>query len=233
MRAIGYVRVSTEEQAREGVSLEMQVERITAYCESQGWGPVEIIRDEGKSGKDLNRPGMNALLALTRMGHVDVVVVYKVDRLSRRQRDLWRLLEDEFEPVEVALQSVTEPFETRTPGGRAYLGMLGVFAQLERDTIAERVKDALAGKQSRGEWVGRPPLGYDRPNGDGRLQANQEELRRVQMVHELRGRGITLREVADEMNRQGENTKTGGRFHAMAVSRILRNPIYTEAVEWA
>ena len=129
-RAIGYVRVSTEEQAREGISIEAQKERITALATAKGWNLIKIIEDAGYSGKNLNRPGAKALLDICRKTEVDVVIVYKLDRITRKQKDLWYLLEEIFEANRVDFVSVTEAFDTTTAAGKAFLGMLGVFAQL-------------------------------------------------------------------------------------------------------
>src|SRR5207302_3676022 len=127
MNVVGYVRVSTEEQSRDGISLEMQTERIRAYCESQGWALVAIHKDAGVSGTSLQRPGLQELLA--HLHGVGAVLVWKVDRLSRRQKHVLSILEDVLEPAGVGFKSVTEPFDTTTPMGKAFLGMLAVFAQ--------------------------------------------------------------------------------------------------------
>ena len=125
-RAVGYVRVSTEEQAREGVSLEAQVERIKALAVAKGWDLDGVIQDRGFSGKDLNRPGIQDLINRCKAGEIDVVIVYKVDRLTRNQKHLWHLLEDVLESHDVGFISVSEPFDTTTATGKAFLGMLGV-----------------------------------------------------------------------------------------------------------
>ena len=126
-RAIGYVRVSTEEQAREGVSIEAQEERITALATAKGWDLIEIVKDPGYSGKNLTRPGIKSLIDSCRRGTVNVAIVYKVDRLTRRQKDLWYLLEDVFYRNQVGFVSVTEAFDSTTAAGTAFLGMIGVF----------------------------------------------------------------------------------------------------------
>jgi len=126
INAIGYVRVSTEEQAREGISIEAQEERIRALATAKGWNLLEIIKDPGYSGKNLSRPGVKNLIDLCRRGTVNVVIVQKVDRLTRKQRDLWYLLEDIFYKNQVGFLSVTESFDSTTAAGTAFLGMIGV-----------------------------------------------------------------------------------------------------------
>jgi integrase len=128
VKVFGYTRVSTDEQVRGGVSLEMQRERIASYAASQGWRLVRIFEDAGHSGTTLERPALQKMLS--RLDKVSAVIVFKVDRISRKQRHLLTLLEEHFEPHRVGFVSVVEPFDTVSPMGRAMLGMLGVFAQL-------------------------------------------------------------------------------------------------------
>ena len=162
MKAIGYIRVSTEEQAKEGISLDNQTSKIKACCDSQDWQLIKVFSDEGSSGKDMKREGLKKLASFLETDHVDVVVVYKTDRLTRKQRHLYQLLEDTFEEKGIGFKSVTEPFDTTTAMGKGFLGMLGVFAQLEGDLISERTKEALRYKKEKGELVGSPPLGLRR-----------------------------------------------------------------------
>ncbi len=121
LRAVGYLRVSTDEQASEGVSLDNQEAKIRAYAESQGWNLQEIYRELGYSGKIIDRPQLKRMIADIEAGTVDVVLVYKVDRLTRKQKDLWYLLEDVFEPHSTAFKAVIEPFDTTTAQGKAFL----------------------------------------------------------------------------------------------------------------
>ena len=140
-KAVGYCRVSTDEQSRNGLSMDGQEAKVRAFAESQGWKLTGMYPDPGYSGKDLNRPGLSRMVEDIKAGMVDVVLVYKVDRLTRKQKDLWHLLEDVFEPRGIGFKSITEPFDMTTPAGRAFLGMLSVFAQLERDQTRERIRD--------------------------------------------------------------------------------------------
>ena len=192
MRVYGYTRVSTEEQVRGGVSLEMQADRIRAYAVSQGWNLVRIFEDAGHSGTTLERPGLQAMLL--RLKSIGAVLVYKVDRLSRRQKHVLNLLEDVFEPCGVRFKSVTETFDTTTPSGRAMLGMISTFSQLERDTVAQRTRDALRNKQANGGHVGAPAYGFRVV--DHSLVAVPEELAIVREVKLLRVDGKTLRNIA-------------------------------------
>jgi len=213
--------VSTDEQAREGCSLDNQEARIRAYAESQEWNLVHIYREEGESGKTTKRPQLEALVGGV-SGHLlfDVVLVYKVDRLTRRQRDLWNILQV-FEINNVAFKSVTEPFDTTTAQGKAFLGMLAVFAQLERDTIAERTKDALAHKKANGEPVGAPPYGYRMENG--KLVEDEEEISDLAfMVHLRVDDGYTYQQIAESFNvRKIPCKRRGGKWHASTIRNVL------------
>jgi site-specific DNA recombinase len=195
INAIGYVRVSTEEQAREGISIEAQEERIRALATAKGWDLVEIIKDPGYSGKNLSRPGIKSLIDSCRRGTVNVVIVNKVDRLTRKQKDLWYLLEDIFYKNQVGFLSVTESFDSTTAAGTAFLGMIGVFAQLERDLVSERTREALNHKRAKGGWVGRTPTGF-RINEEGRLEADPDVLKMIARAKRLRREGASFGDIS-------------------------------------
>ena len=194
IKAVGYVRVSTEEQAREGLSLDAQEEKIRAYCTAKGWRLVRIYRDEGFSGKDLNRPGLQSLIQDLKNDGFEAVVVAKLDRLTRSVRDLGYLIDDLFDGV--ALASVEESLDTTTAGGRFVLHILGAVAQWERETISERTRSTLRFKRERGEWVGRIPYGF-RIGPDGRLVEDPEGIRNIRRMKRLRWRGRSYREIAN------------------------------------
>jgi len=229
MKVVGYIRVSTEEQAREGISLENQEAKIKAYCESQDWELVEVFSDEGFSGKDMKREGLKNLLIFLEADQVNVVVVYKTDRLTRKQRHLYQLLEDTFEKKGVGFKSVTEPFDTTTAMGKGFLGMLGVFAQLEGDLISERTREALRYKISLGEPVGSPPLGYEAKDKD--LSGIDKEFEVVEYSRSLKRKRLSLRQIANRLNEKGISTKRGGSWYAGTVRYILRNTRYKKKKE--
>jgi site-specific DNA recombinase len=223
MRAAGYVRVSTDEQAREGCSLDNQEARIRHYAESQEWELAEMYREEGFSGKTTDRPQLQRLLADVKAKKLDVVLVYRVDRLTRKQKDLWYLLEDVFEKHKVGFKSVVEPFDTTTAQGKAFLGMLAVFAQLERDAIAERTKDALANKIANGENVGAPAYGYKVE--DGKLIEVPEEQEVLAAIRKMRSgkKPKTYKEIADRLNEDKIPCKRQGKWHPSTVRMIHMN----------
>lgn len=218
-RVVGYVRVSTDEQAEKGVSLDNQENRIRAHAFAKDWELKRIYRDEGWSGKDLRRPAAREMLEAARVKAFDAIIVYKVDRLTRRQKDLWHLLEDELEPLGVGFVSVSEPFDTTTAIGKACLGMIAVFAQLERDTIAERTRDALAYKLENGERVGAPALSESVV--DGELQPVAAELATVERMAALWRSGRTYAKIVKVLNAEGRSTKRGGRWHRSTVRYVL------------
>ncbi len=216
-RAVAYIRVSTDEQATEGHSLDNQYARIKAYADSQGWELIETFREEGISGKTLDRPELSRLIEAVQDCRMDVVLVYKVDRLTRRQKHLWTLLEDVLEPNRVGFKSVTESFDTTTAQGKAFLSMIGTFAQLERDTTSERTRDALANKKVNGEWVGRVPFGYHKAS-NGKLEKDPDAQKTIMRMKRLRRRGKSYREIAQivginyrtvhrALNKNGRNSR--------------------------
>ncbi len=197
LKIVGYVRVSTDEQAQEGVSLQAQVNQITCFAESQGWELGTVYQDD-HGGSTLDRPGLRQLLRDVKAGSVGTILVCRVDRLTRKQKDLWYLLEDVFEDNSVGFKSISEPFDTTTPQGKAFLGMIGVFSQLERDTIAERTRVALAQKRRQGEHVGRIPFGYAIAE-NGRLQKDSRQQQAIAKIKRLRRQGKSIREIAGRL----------------------------------
>src|SRR2546422_4556631 len=165
MRAIGYVRVSTDKQAEDGVSLEVQEVKIRAMGVVQGAELLDLIVDGGESAKNLARPGMERLLALVNERKVDTVIIAKLDRLTRSVRDLCDLLEL-FDKKGVALISVAESLDTGSAAGRLVITIMAAVSEWERLTIGERTKAAMQYMKSNGDCVGNIAYGYRR-GGDG------------------------------------------------------------------
>lgn len=195
IKAVGYCRVSTDEQAQDGLSLDYQQSRIRAYAESQDWELVEFYIDAGYSGKDTNRPELRRMLADIDSGIADILIVLKIDRISRRQRDLLNLLEGTLEPAGIGFKSVQEPFDTSTGMGKAFLGMVSVFAQLEGDMISERTTSILQNKRRNGEWVGRVPFGFQVQ--DGKLIEDPRQMAAIKKIKRLKGQGMTVRQISE------------------------------------
>jgi len=198
MRTIGYIRVSTPEQEKNGISLESQTQKIKAYVALKGLGEVGIISDPGVSGKDLNRYGIQELLKLVRAGEVNNVVVYKLDRLSRRTQDSLNLIE-EFTTRKVDFHSISENVDTESPTGRFFLTIVSAISQMERDLIGERTADVLGLKKMKGEWVGRVPIGFKLRRKGKELQVDDEEMRTLAKVKRLRRKGWSIRGISEQV----------------------------------
>jgi site-specific DNA recombinase len=205
MRVVGYIRVSTEDQAREGVSLSAQQAKLEAYCVVKDWTLIEVVRDEGLSGKSLKRSGLQRLLAMVHARQVDVVAIAKLDRLSRDVRDVYNLVEL-FDEADVALVSLQESLDATTATGRAMIGMLAVMNQLERELIAERTRDAMAHLKAQGERY---------------CHAVFEDADTLALMQQYRQAGMSYQGIADALNTAGVPSTLGGRWLANAVRRIL------------
>ena len=218
--AWGYVRVSTEGQAAEGVSVEMQKQRIAAHCFAAGIELGGVLADEGASGKTLDRPAFAELLEKVRAGEVSHLIVYKLDRMTRRTRDLLALVEDELKPRGVALVSLLEAIDTASPAGVMVLTMLGALAQMERELIAERTKAALAHKKSRKDRLGTTPLGFCTPEAGAPMVPVAEELAPVAHIVRRRAAGTPFRAIAAELAAAGMSTKRGGKWDGTTVRKV-------------
>ena len=183
MKAALYMRVSTREQI-ENYSIPSQKEKLEAYCKSKGWDIHDTYIDGGYSGSNIDRPDLQRLLGDIK--DVDVVIVYKLDRLSRSQKDTLELIEDNFLKNNVEFVSLTETLDTSSPFGRAMIGILSVFAQLERENIAERMRNGhikRAEEGYRGMGGDYDPSGYARV--DGELVIKPDEKEHIQAVFDL------------------------------------------------
>ncbi len=222
LSAIGYARVSTDEQAREGVSLDAQRDRIAAYARAKGLELVGVLADEGASGKDMNRPQLLEVLARCGRREVRHVIVFKLDRLTRRTRDLLELVEGTFLARGIELHSVSESLDSSTPHGRFVLTLFGGLAQMERELIGDRTRAALAWKRQQGQPTSHPPLGFE-PNGrKGHMLPVPAELAVVRSILDLARAGRTTRAIAAKLNEDGVPAKHGGRWHHSTVAGVVR-----------
>ena len=224
-----YIRVSTQDQA-EGYSIGEQKERLLAFCKAKGWIVVKIFIDPGHSGSTLKRPGMEAMIKAVETGDADVVLVYKLDRLSRSQKDTLFLIEDVFLPSGTDFVSMQESFDTSTYFGRAMVGILSVFAQLEREQIKERTLMGRYGRAKEGLWhgSGTHPIGYDYI--DGQLVINEAEAEQVRMVYDYFAQGYSVTDISLKM--QEYKTKHGDWSHTGTVSAVLDNELYAGTVHF-
>lgn len=231
-----YIRVSTQEQASEGYSIEEQKERLTKYADAQDWTIYRVYSDPGFSGGSLERPGLKALISDVVAGKVNKVLVYKLDRLSRSQKDTLYLIEDVFLPASVDFVSMTENFDTGTPLGRAMIGILSVFAQLEREQIKERMSLGREGRAKSGLFHGsnRIPIGYQYI--DGQLVIDPYEAEIVRRIYREFNAGKTKASIASQFQREGITTHfgkiTAGTVHSVVTNRVAIGVIIHNGVEY-
>ncbi len=219
-RAVGYIRVSTDRQAIEGLSLDAQRARIEAYCQLHGYELVEIVIDAGESGKSLDRPGVQKVLLMVSTRKVDAVVIYKLDRLFRNTQDALNTSQD-FDKRGVALCSISQQLDTSTPMGKFFFTITAAYAEMERCMIAERTREGLRHTRLQGKQVGcKTPYGYDLI--DGRLVPNASEQAVILMVNEQHAAGMGTRKIARLLMEQGITTKEGkANWQALQVQRLL------------
>ena len=220
MKAIGYIRVSTEEQAAHGISLDAQRAKIAAYALTKDLELVGIIEDAGKSAKDLKRPGVQKILTMARRKEVDAVIIVKLDRMFRCTVDALNTAQD-FDKRGVALHSIHESLDTQSAMGKFFFTLTAALAEMERGLIGERTRAALARKKERGEKTGgHVPYGYDVL--DAGLVENSTEQEIIARMKRLRKQGLSFQRVADILNEEKVSTKQGCAWTAMQVSRAVK-----------
>ena len=233
-KVVGYLRVSTEDQAVKGHSLDAQARSIRAFADSQSHEVLEIVTDAGVSGarRPEDRPGFHRVIELARARAFSILLVWKFDRLSRNLTHSVTTVNDLREEYGVVLRSVTEPIDTATPMGEIIFALLAGFAAEERRTITRRTLAGKKEKASQGGYSGGPtPLGYERDQ-EGGLRINAAEAEIVRQVHEMRQQGMPYQAIADILNRKNVPTKRGGKWHPATVRYILDNPKYQGLIEY-
>lgn len=220
-----YCRVSSVEQAENGHSISEQADRLNKYCDALGWKARKNYIDAGFSGANTNRPALKSLIEDVLGGKVDKVLVYKLDRLSRSQKDTLRLIEDVFLANGTDFVSISENFDTSTPLGRAMIGILAVFAQLEREQIKERMSMGKAGRAKEGKFRGGGfvPIGYDYI--DGELKVNEYEAMQIREIHELFQQGVPVRRIEKIFLEKGYTHKYGI-WQNIRIKRLLMSDLY-------
>ncbi len=197
-KAAIYIRVSTDYQAEEGYSIDAQKQQLSAYCISKNIKDYEFYIDGGWSGSNIERPEMQRLIQDVKKNKISHVIVYKLDRLSRSQKDTLYLIEDVFNPHGVDFVSLNESMDTSTPMGRLMLGILSAFAQLERENIRMRTRMGMKERVKNGLWMGggRVPFGYDYDKDQGILVPN-EDAEKVREIYNLYINGKSPQEIAN------------------------------------
>ena len=221
MKAIGYVRVSTEEQAKYGISLDMQRAKIEAYASLEDMDLIEILADEGISGCSIKgRPGIQKVLEMVKSRQTKAVIVYKLDRLARNTIEalqVSRLLDRNG----VALHSITEKLDTRSAIGRFFFTLMASIAEMERGIIGERIQAAMHQKRQNGEPCNNnPPYGFRIV--DFMVVPDQSEQNTIKRIHEHKDQGRTIWETVEILTRESRLNRKGKPFGKTQVHNILR-----------
>ena len=225
-----YCRVSTKEQV-EGYSISEQIDKMQAYCKAKGFKNYEIYTDPGFSGGNIERPALEKLITDIKTKNIEAVIVYKLDRLSRSQKDTLNLIEDVFLANNCDFISISENFDTSSPFGRAMIGILSVFAQLEREQIKERMALGMEGRAKKGFFHGGgwSPCGYDYK--EGQLVVNPLEAESIKLAFDYALKGHSLGQIARDLNAAGYERKIGI-WRAENVKRVLSNRIYIGKIKY-
>jgi site-specific DNA recombinase len=224
-KAIAYVRVSTEEQSSEGVSLDAQEARVRAYAAMRGLDLVTIYREEGVSAKTplRQRPAGSMLVEVIAKKQAKHVIAVKLDRFFRNAADALNQTAA-WDKLKVALHVIDmggSAIDTASAMGRMFFTMAAAFVELERNMISERTKSALGHKKACSRAYTRiTPLGFDRV-GDA-LVKNDSEMETVRLILRMRSEGQSLQAIAGALNESGAATKQGGTWHAVTVQKVLR-----------
>ena len=228
-----YTRVSTDTQAeKEFSSCEAQEEKIKAFIKSQNnWKVFNVYSEPGYTGANLNRPALQKLLEDIKQGKINIVLVYKIDRLTRSPKDFYYLMEI-FEKYKVDFISITERFDTSTPAGRLLRNIMLTFAQFERELASERTKDKMLERAKKGLWNGgTTPYGYKRENK--KLIINKKESEIVKKIYETYITTECLGKTYEILKKEGITGRSGKPFNKSALFTILRNIIYTGKIKYA
>lgn len=223
-RAFIYIRVSTREQAEEGYSVGEQEERLKKYCEAMEWQVVKVYIDPGFSGSNMERPALKEMIREIEKGKADIVLVDKLDRLSRSQFDTLYLINKVFTAHDCAFVSRAEAFDTSSSFGRAMVGILAVFAELERERIKERMSDGKEGRAKEGLYKGGGflPIGFDYDKETGILIPLEYEAMQLREAAELFIERTPLSTIARILNNKGYRTRYG-EWKEQTLRSALRN----------
>ncbi|HBC42035.1 MAG TPA: recombinase [Pseudanabaena sp.] len=218
-KAIGYIRVSTEMQATEGVSLDAQSAKVRAYCDLNDLELIEIVCDAGKSAKTTNRDGLQKCLSIIASGEASAIVVYKLDRLSRKVLDTLNLI-SEIESHGASLHSIIEKLDTSSALGKFFVNMTAALAQLESDQTSARVTMAMAYAKEQGQHCGAAPFGFEMV--DKELVRVESQHNAIAIIRDMRNKGATLRAIAEHLNGEGIPTQRGGKWQASTINQIIK-----------
>lgn len=226
MKTIGYVRVSTEQQAKEGVSIDNQIERIKSYCDYKGYEFTEVIKDEGISGgKNREREGFVNILNRIEQNGCDAIVLYSLERISRDMLTLL-CLERLLNEYDVELHTIEGEIDTSTPDGYMSFAMRAFLGEMERRQVKYRTKKAMEYKKQRGEVVGSIPYGFAREGKDSIPVEKEQEI--IRIINQLYKQGKGIAAIARKLTKLNYKTRRNKEFSALQVRRIIRGyqPVY-------
>lgn len=231
MKTAIYIRVSTEEQVKEGYSIAGQKQKLKAFCISQGWEVAGLYPDEGISAKDTNRPQLQRMIQDIKEDKIDCVLVYRLDRLTRSVFDLYKLLEV-FEQHDCKFKSATEVYDTTTAMGRMFITIVAALAQWERENMGERISFGYVEKARQGKYPHPfPPFGYDLNKEESKLYINPVEAKTIRLIYDLYQK-MGMNQVAKYLNDRDIRTKKGNQWSDNTIMKALRNRVYCGDVEW-
>jgi len=224
-----YARVSTEDQAKEGFSLDSQLEKLRSYCKARGWEIEGEYVDDGYSGRDIRRPAYQKMME--DIDRWDILLVMKMDRIHRNSKNFMLMME-ELRKKGKEFVSMTESLDTSTAMGRFVMDIIQRIAQLESEQIGERVYDGMRQKARQGAGLlgSPPPYGY--AYEDGKLVIVKDEADAVKKMYEMYVEGHSLKEIENWLNEERIKAKKGGKWGKKTVARILSNPVYCGYIEW-
>jgi len=235
-----YTRVSTEDQAREGTSLEVQREFLISYAKREGWEIYypekdRIYEDDGYSGYTTERPALKKLLSDAKKKKFEMIIVHKIDRFSRNLRDLLNLV-DELESLNISFKSATEVYDTSNSAGKMMFQQLGSFAEFERNRIKERVFPGMVKGVERGNWQGArySPYGYsyNKLDPEKKLRVVKEEAGIVNLIYTMYLSGQSTQQIAGYFYKKDYKTRSGGKFNTKLICDILKNQVYLGNLVW-
>lgn len=229
-----YVRVSTTNQADEGYSIDEQIDKLKAYCKIKDWTVYKVFTDAGFTGSNIDRPAMTNLISAAKKRQFDTILVYKLDRLSRSQKDTLYLIEEIFIKNGIDFLSLSENFDTSSVFGKAMIGILSVFAQLEREQIKERMMLGKVGRAKSGKSMmwGKAAYGYTYNKETNSLDIVPAEATLVKKIYELYLRGKSISKLRDYLNDNNLRVNKDVKWSHRTVSFTLTNPVYCGKIRY-
>jgi len=233
MKIAIYIRVSTEDQAKEGYSLEVQREYLESFAKREGLEIFKIYQDDGISGYTTERPALQELLKDARQKKFDLVLVYKIDRFSRNLKDMLNLV-DELSKYDVGFRSATEPFDSTTSAGKLMFQQLGSFAEFERNRIKERVFPGMVKGVQQGNWQGAryAPYGYSYNKEKKLLEVDEKEAKVVKIIYTMFLCDKSTHAITQYLTKKGYRNRKGNIFSTKLIGDILKNRVYTGKLIW-